>query len=145
VRVIAEKDEGPPIKIELRDEDYGNFRAKWADDQGRPNVLLVSARHDSVRRYLGPGPDFDGQATPHFRILLAEIVAESVCRKSLEMEAKERPGDFSWADLGVAHMIADSVLAALHKRMRQFVAEAHAIMLGDRELRKIPLNGRDQG
>jgi len=63
VRVVPEKDEGVPIRIELRDEDYGNFRAKWADDENRPNVILVSARHESLRRYLGPGPNFEGQPT----------------------------------------------------------------------------------
>jgi hypothetical protein len=142
VRVFPEKDEGIPIKIELRDEDYENFRAKWADDEGRPNVLFVSARHESLRRYLGPGPEFEGQSTVHFRILLAEIVAESVCRKSLGLECKERPWEFRWADLGKDHIIADTAFAALQKRMRRFVAEAHAIMLGDRELKKIPLDDR---
>src|SRR5262249_16787544 len=142
VRVIPDKDQGISIKIELRDEDYGNFRAKWADDEKRPNVLLISARHESLRRYLGPGPEFEGQATPHFRILLAEIVAESVCRKSLGLEAKERPWEFRWADLGKDHIIADTVMAALHKRMRQFVADAHAIMLGERELRKVQRDGQ---
>jgi len=142
VRVVPEKDEGVPIRIELRDEDYGNFRAKWADDENRPNVILVSARHESLRRYLGPGPNFEGQPTPHFRILLAEIVAKSICRKSLGLKAKERPWEFGWADLGKDHIIADTVLAALHKRLRQFVADAHAIMLGAQELRKLTLNGQ---
>jgi len=73
---------------------------------------------------------------------LAEIVAESICRKSLGLEAKERPWEFPWADLGKAYMIAERVLAALHKRMRQFVADAHSIMLGERELRKLVTNGR---
>ena len=142
VRVVPEKDEGVPIRIELRDEDYGNFRTKLADDENRPNVILVSARHESLRRYLWPGLNFEGQSTPQFRILLVEIVAESICRKSLGLEAKERPWGFGWADLGKDHIIADTVLAALHKRLRQFVADAHAIMLGAQELRKLTLNGQ---
>ena len=73
--------------------------ARWADHEGKPNLLLVSARHKSLSRYLGPEPDFEGQISAHFRVILAEIVAESVCRKSLTLEAKERTWEFRWADL----------------------------------------------
>jgi hypothetical protein len=41
------------------------------------------------------------------------------------------------AGLEKPDIIADTVLAELHKRVRQFVAEAHAIMLDDRELEKV--------
>ncbi len=126
-----------PIKIELRDEDYGNFRAKWADHEGKPHLLLVSARHKSLSRYLGPAPDYEGQDAAHFRVLLAEIVAESVCRKSLTLESKERTWEFRWADLKEDYLIADDVLAKLQQRIRDFVADAHAIMLSDAEVRKI--------
>ncbi len=142
VKIVPDTPDGPPIIIELRDKEFGSFRAIWAEDPNRPNVLSVSARHESLRRYLGPDPDFIGQSAPHFRILLAEIVAESTCRKALGLEAKERPRDFEWANLGKNDEIADSVLTALHKRMRGFVAEAHAIMLSDGELRRITNNGR---
>lgn len=130
-----------PIKIELRDEDYGNFRAQWADHEGKPHLLLVSARHKSLHRYLGPAPLYEGQDAPHFRLLLAEIVAESVCRKSLILEAKERTWEFRWADLKDDHTIADGVLAELQKRMRDFVADAHAIMLSDDEVTKLAPGG----
>jgi len=126
-----------PTRIELRDEDYGNFRAKWADHEGKPHLLLVSAKHKSLSRYLGPAPDYEGQDAPHFRLLLAEIVAESVCRKSLTLEAKERTWEFRWADLKEDHLIADDVLAKLQQRIRDFVADAHAIMLSDAEVRKV--------
>jgi hypothetical protein len=125
-----------PIKIELRDKDYGNFRAMWADHEGKPNLLLVSARHRSLSRYLGPAPDYEGQNAPHFRILLAEIVAESVCRKSLFLESKERTWEFRWADLKEDYLIADSVIAKLQQRIRDFVADAHAIMFSDAEAKR---------
>jgi hypothetical protein len=123
------------LKIELRDEDFGNFRAMWADHEGKPHLLLISARHKSLSRYLG-GADtnFAGQDTPVFRLLLAEIVAESVCRKALTMEAKERPWEFHWANLQDDVAIAASVLAALQQRLRAFVASAHAEMVSDREI-----------
>lgn len=142
MRVVDDNEAGAPIRIELRDEDFSNYRAKWADDENKPNLLLVSARHDSLKRYLGPSPAFEGQATVHFRILLAEIVGESVCRKSLGLEAKANPWEFELADLKEDHIIADTVLAALHKRVRSFVTVAHEIMLGDRELRRLSQNGQ---
>ena len=139
VRVIRDMSEEKtiPISIELRDEDYGNFRARWADHEGQPNLLLVSARHKSLRRYLGPSPNFEGQNTPHFRVLLAEIVTESVCRKSLVLETQERSWEFHWADEKEDYIIANSVLAELHKRMREFAVIAHSIMLEDIELNGI--------
>ena len=137
VKVVQKPTEsGNPIKIELRPEDYGNFRARWADHEGKPNLLLVSAHHKSLSRYLGPEPNFEGQNSAHFRVILAEIVAESVCRKSLTLEAKERTWEFRWADLKDDSEIADTVLAAFHQRFRDFVTDAHRIMLSDSEVRK---------
>lgn len=107
----------------------------WAKHEGKPHLLLISARHKSLARYLGPAPDFAGQNTPLFRFLVAEIVAESVCRKALVMEAQERPWDFRWADLKDDHLIADDVLAKMHQRIRDFVANAHASMLSDQEVK----------
>jgi hypothetical protein len=137
LRVIdkPEENESIPIKFEIRDEDYGdNFRARWADREGKPHLLLISARHKSLSRYLGPPPRFPGQDTPLFRVLIAEIVAENVCHKALTMEAKQRPWDFRWADLKEDYLIADDVRASMQKRMRNFLAEAHSIMLGDQEI-----------
>jgi hypothetical protein len=137
VKVIAKSDDDRsiPIQINIRDEDYGNFRAMWAKHEGKPNLLLISARHKSLARYLGAPPDFPGQDTALFRLLIAEIVAESVCRKALVMEAEERPWDFRWADLKEDHLIADDVLAKMQQRIREFVANAHASMLSDQDVK----------
>jgi len=135
VKVVQRtEDRSIPIKIDLRDEEYGNFRARWAEHEGQPNLLLISARHKSVSRYLGAAPDFNGQNTPHFKILVAEIVAESVCRKSLVLEAQGRSWEFHWADEKEDYLIANSVLAELHRRMREFATVAHSIMLENREI-----------
>ncbi len=135
VKVVKKTEEkGIPIRIELRNEDYGNFRARWADHEGQPNLLLISARHKSLSRYLGLPPEFEGQNKSYFKILLAEIVTESVCRKSLLLEAQERSWEFRWADEKEDHIIAMSVLTQLHRRMREFAAIAHSIMLEPKEL-----------
>lgn len=60
------------------------------------------------------GGDFEGQNKPHSKILLAEIVAESVCHKSLVLEAQEKSWEFHWADEKEDYLIANSVLTELH-------------------------------
>ena len=136
VKVIDKHEErGSRIQFEIRDEDFGNFRALWADREGKPYLLLISARHDSLRRYLGPPEkDFPGQHDPLFRALIAEIVAESVCRKVLSMEARERPFDFPWAEMKRPDLIVDDVFAQFQQRLRGFVGKAHDAMLSDEEV-----------
>lgn len=137
VKVVQKTNEGGiPFKFKLSDEDFGKFRARWADHEGKPHLLLISARHPSLSRYLGPAPEYQGQNEPLFRILLAEIIAEAVCSKSLEFETKERTWEFRWADLKEDYLIADSVRASLQQRLRDFVADAHAIMLSNVEIAK---------
>lgn len=67
-------------------------------------------------------------------MLLAEIIAESVCRKALTLESKERTWEFRWIDFKEDHLIADDVFAKFQRRIRQFVADAHMIMLSDLEV-----------
>jgi hypothetical protein len=131
VKITQREEEGVKIKIELRDEDFGNFRALWAEYEGKPNLLLISARHDSIRRYLTYNPElkeWTGDKEPHFRILLAEIVTESICRKALTLEAKARAWEFKFADLKDDHIITHAVLAQLQRRIRNFAAIAHRVM-----------------
>ncbi len=136
IKVIQKREKGVPLEFELRPEDFHNFRAIWADHEGKPNLLLVSARHKSLRRYLGPGPQYEGQNNPIFRLLLAEIIAESVCRKVILLDAAEHPWDYRLADFKDDNVIVDAVFAKLHARIRDFVAEAHKIMLSDDELKR---------
>ncbi len=136
VKVVQKRETGVPLEIEIRDEDFYNYRARWADHEGKPNLLLISGQHKSLKRYLGPPPDFEGQNTPIFRMLLAEIIAESVCRKVLLIDASEHPWDYRLADLKDDNVIVDEVLTKLHSRIRDFVSHAHQIMLSDTELKQ---------
>ncbi len=137
IKVIQKPERKIPFEIKLVPKEMGNFRAQWATAEGKPYLLQISTLHDSIKRYLGPAPDFQGQNLPLFKILLAEIVAESVCRKSLIMETKERSWEFRWADHRDDHIIADQVVGALNKRLREFTPIAHSIMFSKIELDKI--------
>ena len=61
-------------------------------------MLEIGAKHGSVSRYLGSSPDFSGQEEKHFRVLLAEIVAEAVCQRVLSKRLSERPEEYQDAD-----------------------------------------------
>jgi hypothetical protein len=100
-----------------------------------PNLLEISATHDSIKRYLSPTPPYKGQEEPHFRVLLAEIIAESVCRKALELEVKTKPWDFKDDFSGSPEVVVTTVLTHLQRRMRDFVSTAHSIMLGVAEIK----------
>lgn len=136
VKVIQKEEKGAAIDIQIVSEDLGVYRAAWAVADGKPNLLKISARHDSIKRYLGSEPDYAGQDSPHFRVLLAEIIAESVCRKTLALEAKGRPYDFKDQFSGSPEIIVDAVSSHLQKRMRDFVAIAHSVMLSNAEIKQ---------
>ncbi len=131
VKVIQKRRElGPPLKIDIRPEHYGNFRARW-DRPNNPNLLLIAARHESVARYLGRSEEkFPGQKLPLFKILLAEIVAEYLCRKILEEQAKQVPWEFE--NLGV-----DEFYARHNRLHRECIATFHKIQLSDGDVKQI--------
>jgi hypothetical protein len=104
---------GPKIKIQLRDKDHGNQRYRWIG-----NILEVAAQHPSLRRYLGPPDDFPGQEELHFRVLLAEIVAEAVCSLVLSRNAASKPEEYQDADW-------DAYYAEYTKLLTKFLPIAH--------------------
>jgi len=72
------------VSIRLVDKDLGIYRAQFSRDNS--NLLEITARHDSVGRYLRYDEttgEWIGQDSPHFRILMAEIVAETIARRMI--------------------------------------------------------------
>jgi len=132
IKIVQNEEPNVNLEIQIVNEPFGLYRAMWGDNDGKPNLLKISSQHDSIKRYLGPEPEFVGQNSLHFRALLAEIVAESVCRKTLEREARER--SFRWADQRDDYIIAFNVMAELQRRLREFTTIAHKVMLKDSEI-----------
>jgi hypothetical protein len=99
--VFTQPPKGVGIKIKIEDVDLGNQRYRW-----RHNVLELAAKHPSLRRYLGTASEeFKGQNSQHFRLLIAEIVAEAVCAKvvsdrerRLEYEDEDPDWNFYYAE-----------------------------------------------
>ncbi|RKI05257.1 hypothetical protein [Corallococcus sp. AB038B] len=134
-QVHVSKDGMPRIEIKIVPEDYVHYRARWASNENKPWLLKIAGRHPSIARYLGSEEDgYPGQGSLHFRALLAEIVAYSVCHRSLTEDAQAQPADFEWE--GTAAAIAEGVLYELNKRLSSFLEPAHSIMLSEADLRK---------
>jgi hypothetical protein len=107
---------GAGLSIKIEDVDYQNQRYRW-----RQNVLEIAARHPSLRRYLGDKESkFPGQETKHFRLLVAEIVADAVCARLVGRNAQASPEEYEDADW-------DTYYAQYSKYMTQFLPVAHKL------------------
>ncbi len=119
-KILAVPPQGAGITIRLEDVDYDTHRYRW-----NKNVLEIAARHPSLARYLGDKSEhFPGQDERHFRVLLAEIVAEATCSRRLTQNIVANPVDYersTWQDY--------------HHRfsafMSEFLPRAHALMVPD--------------
>jgi hypothetical protein len=97
------EDPGVDLGFRLVDHDLGaNYRAVW--NRKEPNVLLITTRHESIGRYLGPGDKgYPGQHGEAFRVLLAELIADNVCRRIVEEHARAQPHEFDSDKLYLLH------------------------------------------
>ncbi|MBI4668354.1 MAG: hypothetical protein HY747_04075 [Elusimicrobia bacterium] len=118
-QLISADPSGFAMKIELKDEEPKDTRSYWVRGT---NTLHVCTRHPSLRRYLGPPPEFAGQEEKHFRVLLAEIVTEAVCQKILSKNVEMRPEEYSEADWPAYY-------AEYSKLMTKFLPIAHETQL----------------
>ena len=121
IKVVSKDDDGVELTFELVPYSLGrNWRALW--DRNEPNKLLITTQHESISRYLGsPEDDYPGQHHPPFRVLLAELVADNVCRRIVEERVKVLPHEFDVNRIYLNHS----------RLMRDFTPLAHKIMLAN--------------
>ena len=81
------------IKIKLENIRLGNQRSRW-----RQNLLEIAVQHPALKRYLGPPPEFEGQDLKHFRVILAEVVADAVCARLMGASERNNPEEYEDAD-----------------------------------------------
>jgi len=103
----------PPEPIE---EDFSPLRYKWETDE----LLRIGAKHPTIRRYLGT-PDEEGEYpkidSPHYRLILAEVVAEALAFKILEK--RFRKGGLSYEDIDLYY----------HRDFSDFLSLAHGALV----------------
>jgi len=129
VRVVQKRLTGPPIDFKVVNEDFGPQRAIWSPPPDG-YLLKIAGRHRSVGRYLGSSQEgFPGQESPHFRVLLAEIIAGSVAQRLLIEKGKKCGRD---PDLDRVGFYAE------HLRLTgQFLPIAHKAMLSSQEVKAL--------
>lgn len=126
--VIPPKELGHDIEIKVVDEDLGEQRAVWDG-----SLLKIGGRHKSIRRYLGPAPDFSGQDSIHFRLLLAELIADNVARRVLELNSQKNIREYEEMDV--------SSFYQKHRRyMNEFLETAHKIQIPENEVTTLRLS-----
>src|SRR3989338_4597292 len=123
VRVIPKKDTGKKMVIRVVDEDLGDQRAVWIG-----NILKIAGRHKSIRRYLGPAETgFMGQISLHFRLLIADLMADTVARRVLELNAQRNIREYEAMDI-------TGFCRQHRKHMNDFLEIAHRIQISDNEV-----------
>ena len=119
-QVRAMPDAGAALKIGIKDIDLGNQRYRLKN-----NVLEIAARHKSLHRYLGSAAEgFPGQNERHFRVLVAEIVADAVCANVVSRNAETNPESYANADW-------DQYYAEYSEYMTKFLPITHKINVPD--------------
>ncbi len=118
---------GADLSIRLEDIDLRNQRYRW-----RQNVLEIAAKHPALSRYLGSkADDFPGQETTHYRALLAEIVSDAICARTVQRNAERNPDEYEDADW-------DLYYAVYTKYMTEFLPKAHRLCVGDVSASSVP-------
>lgn len=119
ISVVPREEEGIELTFQLVDYPIGkSYRATW--DREEPNKLLITTTHESIRRYLGDeAAGYPGQHSEAFRVLLAELISDNVCRRIVQEHARALPMEFD----------SDKVYQLHNQFMREFTPIAHRIQL----------------
>lgn len=128
INVLPKLELGHNIEIKLVDEEAGAQRAVWDGD-----ILKINTRHKTIRRYSGSPPDYLGQDSIHFHLLLAELIADNVARRVLELNAEKNIHKYQDMDIYGFYDIH-------RKYVNDFLEVAHTIQIPDNELVNIVLN-----
>lgn len=86
-------------------------------------MLEIMGRHPALRRYLGEAPLFPGQNYPWVKALIAEIVADNVCREIARRIDARRPQD--------ERPDSEGFYAEHYNRMLRLLPKMHALVLPD--------------
>ena len=121
ISVVAKEEPGAELRFQLVNYSLGeNYRAVW--DRREPNRLLITTRHESVSRYLGQEADgYPGQHDGTFRVLMAELISDNICRRIVEERVRALPHEFD----------SDRVYLMHNRLMKEFTPLAHKIQLAN--------------
>ncbi|MFH2104545.1 MAG: hypothetical protein ABIJ39_14450 [Chloroflexota bacterium] len=122
---------GINIKTRPVEDDFGSVRYKW-DKPADPFMLLIGAKHPSIRKYLGmpqEGSGYPGVSDPKYHVVLAEVIAEALAFRILEI-------DFMKKGQGGGLLDYTGTEYYFHKHFSDFLAIAHKHLGADNETAK---------
>jgi len=125
---VREPKSGIDIKTLPVEEDFGSVRYKW-DMPENPYLLLIGAKHPSIRRYLGipeNGSGYPGVHDVRYHIVLAEVIAEALAFRILEKEFRRKGQGslLSYADTDFH----------FHRHYSDFLDIAHKFLISENEI-----------
>ena len=119
-------------------EDFRKYRAIW--DVEKPNVLKISSLHSQLKNVLGeqlPNGDYQGEKTTHFKTLLAEILAERLAWKKIELSTRKEPGLYiDWREEKDVRNIGDQVIQSYLAHRNDAVIKLFDALVSKSELRE---------
>ena len=114
VEVVGREESGAEFDTKLVPEYQGDQRAQWTTDY---HQLRIMGEHPAVKPYLGDKEaGYPGQATPQFRLMMAELVADAVVRRILLQKWGEDEVD------------AGTFYVQQYKLIARFLARAHRLV-----------------
>jgi len=126
ISVIPPKQLGQNIEIKVVDEPLGDQRAVWSG-----NLLKINGRHNTIKRYLDP--EFEPQDSLHFRVLLAELIADNVAKIVIERNSNSNTREYDDMD--------PTSFYNKHRRyVNEFIEIAHKIQIPESEIIQINAN-----
>lgn len=114
----------PPKPIE---DDFGTVRYKWDDKE--PYLLLIGAKHPSIRRYLGEPTDkgYPGVKNPSYHTVLADVIAEALAFILLEKQISREGGVAEYTSIDAYfHRHFSEFLNITHKHLVTLMADGTA-------------------
>ena len=122
---VVVEERNPPSGINLKfkpvEENFGSVRYKW--DIKNPYLLLVGAKHPSIRKYLGEPSEekYPGIDSSLYHTVLAEVISEALAFRILEKKFKKE-GDDGKLDF-------ESTDLYYHKEFSEFLTIAHTLLV----------------
>jgi len=138
--VSKEEDNKNPYQWDVNPHDLGPNRAAW--DITNPNLLKISSKHSSIKKYLGSEKKpYPYSQTPMFKLLLVEILAEKFAEKRVDLIATNNPIEYSdIVKYKQPHEILQQANVYFEKAKSKFIDKLHSIWFKDEEIKKINSN-----
>ena len=135
--VDKEDDDKNPFTWDVDKHDLGPNRAAW--DTTNPNLLKISSKHNSIKKYLGSETKpFPYSESTLFKVLLVEILSEKFAEKRVDLIATNNPIEYSdVVKYKQVHEILQQAGVYYEKAKTKFIEKLHKTWIKDDEIKKL--------